>query len=120
MHKQQLLHVVHLWRVIAIGLVSLFFPILLVAQSSTILDFQEVQLEVKGEIFNTFFSVVQDQQGYLWFGTNNGLLKYDGYESKVYRHNEDDSTSIGGKRVLDLGDNPILLLYADSHGDLWT
>jgi len=107
------------WRAISIGLISLLYSLSIVAQSSTFNDFQEVQLEVKGEEFNTFFSIAQDQQGYLWFGTNNGLLRYDGYESKIYRNDAHDSTSIGGNQLLDLGDNPILLLYVDSQGDLW-
>lgn len=106
-------------RAISVGLVSLLYPLLIVAQSTTFFDFQEVRLEVQGEAFNTFFSIAQDQEGYLWFGTNNGLVRYDGYESKVYRNDANDSTTIGGNRVLDLGDNPILLLYVDSQGDLW-
>jgi ligand-binding sensor domain-containing protein len=89
------------------------------AQSSTFVDFQEVRLEANGERFNTFFSIAQDQEGYLWFGTNNGLVRYDGLEAKVYRNKASDSTSIGGHRLLDLGDNPILLLYVDSQNALW-
>ncbi len=108
-----------LWRLISVGLVSLLLPFLIVAQSATFSDFEEVRLEVKSEEFNTFFSIAQDHEGYLWFGTNNGLVRYDGYQSKVYRNDADDSTTIGGNQLLDLGANPILLLFVDSQGDLW-
>ena len=29
----------------------------------------------------------KDSQGYMWFGTRDGLNRYDGYSFKVYRHN---------------------------------
>ncbi len=56
-------------------------------------------------------SVVQDQQGFIWIGTIDGLNRYDGYTIKTYRSNLDDSTS--------LCDNKISALYVDSEGVLW-
>lgn len=35
----------------------------------------------------------RDQMGFLWFGTESGLNRYDGYECKVYKHNPFDTTS---------------------------
>ena len=29
-------------------------------------------------------SLVQDQEGYIWIGTRNGLAKYDGYNVETY------------------------------------
>ncbi len=37
---------------------------------------------------------VQDQHGFIWFGTWNGLYKYDGYTFQGYWHNPDDSLSL--------------------------
>ena len=34
----------------------------------------------------TVFAVTQDQVGHMWFGTRDGLNKYDGYQFTVYRH----------------------------------
>ncbi len=31
--------------------------------------------------------VLQDKRGYIWFGTQNGLVRYDGYKVKVYNLN---------------------------------
>ena len=32
-------------------------------------------------------SVIQDNDGYIWIGTRLGLIRYDGYNKKVYRNN---------------------------------
>jgi signal transduction histidine kinase/ligand-binding sensor domain-containing protein/DNA-binding response OmpR family regulator len=38
--------------------------------------------------------IFQDRQGFLWFGTYDGLNRYDGYDFKVYRNQPEDSSSI--------------------------
>ncbi|MGH7597506.1 MAG: two-component regulator propeller domain-containing protein [bacterium] len=43
---------------------------------------------------NTVRCILQDSQNFLWFGTPDGLARYDGYSFKVYKHDPDDSTSI--------------------------
>lgn len=35
---------------------------------------------------NTIYSSLQDRQGYLWFGTEKGLVKYDGHSFKIFTH----------------------------------
>jgi len=47
----------------------------------------------------------------MWFGTKDGLNKYDGYGITVYRHDPDDPVSIP--------DNYIESIYEDSSGVLW-
>ncbi len=56
------------------------------------------------------WSITQDSKGYLWFGTEDGLNKYDAYRFTVYRHNPADNTSIS--------DNAIQAIMEDSDG-LW-
>jgi hypothetical protein len=36
----------------------------------------------------------QDKRGFMWFGTANGLNRYDGASVKVYRHDPDDPNSL--------------------------
>lgn len=56
-------------------------------------------------------AILQDSQGFMWFGTNNGLNRYDGYEMTVFSHDPEDSTT--------LGNNSINVLFEDSKQNLW-
>ena len=47
-------------------------------------------------------SIIQDKQGFMWFGTFDGLNKFDGYNFTVYRHNSKDSTSIINNMITNL------------------
>jgi signal transduction histidine kinase/ligand-binding sensor domain-containing protein/DNA-binding response OmpR family regulator len=38
--------------------------------------------------------IFQDRKGFLWFGTYNGLNRYDGYDFRVYRNQPEDTSSI--------------------------
>lgn len=60
---------------------------------------------------STIFALLQDNEGYLWLGTIDGLNRYDGYEFKVFVNNPNDSTSIS--------DNFISALFEDSDGFIW-
>lgn len=53
----------------------------------------------------------QDDQGFMWIGSQDGLNRYDGYGVKVYRHDPDDPYS--------LSSNWINALYQDDQGILW-
>ena len=43
---------------------------------------------------NAGLDIFQDSRGYLWFGTQDGLNRYDGYSFKVYKHDPDDPKSL--------------------------
>ncbi len=60
---------------------------------------------------STVNCMIQDRKGFLWFGTANGLNRYDGYSFNVYLNDPADSTSIS--------DNGILSLYEDKNGFIW-
>jgi len=55
--------------------------------------------------------ITQDKKGFLWIGTLEGLNRYDGYNIKIFKHNPDDSTSLGA--------NSIYSIYEDKSGTLW-
>lgn len=56
-------------------------------------------------------AILKDKWGYMWFGTDDGLTRYDGAHFTVYSHNPADSTSIRSNAVLEL--------YEDAKGTLW-
>jgi signal transduction histidine kinase/ligand-binding sensor domain-containing protein/CheY-like chemotaxis protein/AraC-like DNA-binding protein len=60
---------------------------------------------------NLVTSIIQDSKGFLWFGTQDGLNRYDGYNIKVFKNSEEDTCSVL--------DNLIFSLYVDSKGELW-
>ncbi len=55
--------------------------------------------------------IFQDKLGFMWFGTQDGLNRYDGYSFKVFKNISDDSTS--------LSDNFIFSIYEDESGTLF-
>ena len=48
---------------------------------------------------NTVWAIAQDNKGYMWFGTKDGLSRFDGYQFKTYHFDEEDSLSIGSNWV---------------------
>jgi ligand-binding sensor domain-containing protein len=55
--------------------------------------------------------ILQDRRGFIWFGTLDGLNRYDGYEFRVYRHEPFNSRTISLNRIN--------CLIEDSSGNLW-
>ncbi len=60
---------------------------------------------------STVRCILQDHRGFMWFGTEDGLNRYDGYTIKVYRPNPDNPHSIN--------DGWINTLYQDRQGYIW-
>ncbi len=56
-------------------------------------------------------SVAKDKDGFIWFGTEDGLDRYDGISFKSFRYDPHDSTSINS--------SSIMALLVSSKGDLW-
>lgn len=57
---------------------------------------------------NTVNQILQDRKGFMWFGTKEGLNRYDGLSFRVYK-----------KENSGLGKNFITALYEDSDGYIW-
>lgn len=55
--------------------------------------------------------VIQDQYGFIWIGSVDGLARYDGYHYKFFKHDLDDPNS--------LGSNQVTALFEDHTGTLW-
>ncbi|HMO61470.1 MAG TPA: two-component regulator propeller domain-containing protein [Ferruginibacter sp.] len=60
---------------------------------------------------NQVNTVVQDEEGYLWIGTTDGLQRYDGVRFRTFTHIPGDSFS--------LPSNPVLQLLMDKNKRLW-
>jgi ligand-binding sensor domain-containing protein len=55
--------------------------------------------------------MVQDDQGFLWLGTEDGLRRYDGYRFREYRNDPNNPNSLSGSYVY--------ALFKDRSGKLW-
>ena len=51
---------------------------------------------------NCVTSIGQDSTGYLWFGTYDGLNRFDGYHFTVYRNNNLDSNSLSHNQIREI------------------
>ncbi|MGD9317051.1 MAG: two-component regulator propeller domain-containing protein, partial [Anaerolineae bacterium] len=73
-------------------------------------DFQHFSIE-QGLSQSVVPSILQDSRGFMWFGTQDGLNRFDGYEFVVYKHDPEDPDSLGG--------NFVQALNEDTSGTLW-
>jgi PAS domain S-box-containing protein len=60
---------------------------------------------------STVNCIIQDKYGFMWFGTQDGLNKYDGYDFTVFKPRRNATGSISN--------NVIRIIYEDSYGYLW-
>jgi ligand-binding sensor domain-containing protein/signal transduction histidine kinase len=72
--------------------------------------FRHYQVE-NGLSNNAVICSLQDKKGFMWFGTKDGLDRFDGYSFKIFRSDPDDTGSIGS--------NFIHSLYEDRNGIIW-
>ena len=98
---------------------TLFLAVFYSASASARTDIGEVQTDAQSYYFrtmnvsdglsqNTVFEILQDRTGYMWFGTKDGLNRYDGRTFRIY--NRDNS----GLRC-----NIITNLAEDCYGTIW-
>ncbi len=75
------------------------------------LNFRHLSID-DGLSQNAVYSILQDSRGFMWFGTKDGLNRYDGRNFVVYQHNPFDSTSIS--------DAYVSKMLEDSRGNILT
>lgn len=98
---------------------KLFFLLFILAMSSLLCqNFSENnQLKFKkysheeGLSQSSVLCILQDSKGYMWFGTRDGLNKYDGHKFKTYRCNYKDKRSISNSFIK--------CLFEDKNGNIW-
>lgn len=88
----------------------LFLLIALSAKGDEIFYFSNLSLD-EGLSQISVTAIHQDRSGFMWFGTRNGLNRYDGYDFDVYLTSLTDASTIS--------DNHILCIAEDEKGNLW-
>lgn len=103
------------------GLTRVIYCILLVAStwlgmagpaeaSQRSLRFERLSMD-EGMLQFSILSILQDRQGYIWFGSQSGLQRYDGYRLTMFRNDADNPDS--------LPDNYVSASWEDPDGMLW-
>ena len=80
------------------------------AQNSDLPEFEHLTTET-GLSQSIITSIAQDKMGFIWIGTEDGLNKYDGFQTEVFRRDFSDPSTIS--------DNWIRDMLLDSDGTLW-
>ncbi len=74
------------------------------------LNFRNLSTE-NGLPTNHIDTILQDKKGFIWLGTQEGLIRYDGYRFQTYKNNPADSKTISS--------DSIMSLLEDQSGKLW-
>lgn len=74
------------------------------------LRFEQMSIE-EGLPQQSVHSVLQDRQGFMWFATHGGLVRFDGYRMTVFRHEREEAHSLSSNRLWKI--------FEDREGTLW-
>lgn len=74
------------------------------------LRFQHLGLD-EGLPQESVLTILQDRTGFMWLGTQAGLVRFDGYRARVFRNDPTDAAS--------LVDNYVQTSHEDENGRLW-
>jgi signal transduction histidine kinase/ligand-binding sensor domain-containing protein/DNA-binding response OmpR family regulator len=102
---QRLVKIIALITIFLISSFTFVYPQL---QEYSIVNFKTVP----GLPTKIAYSVFKDSKGFMWFGTETGLYRWDGIDYKIFRYDPDDSTSISGNMIG-------RILLEDNDGNLW-
>jgi len=73
-------------------------------------EFKKISAE-QGISHSAVLCILQDSRGFMWFGTQNGLNRYDGRKFRIYMNNADDKSSLPG--------NYIKTIFEDKDDNIW-
>ena len=83
-----------------LGVLVLMFCLV---STDAVAQYQNLKFEsystLEGLSSSTCIEIFQDSRGFMWFGTIDGLNKFDGYEFTIYRPEYGNTNSLGGNRI---------------------
>lgn len=97
-------------KLLALGLAIFMCAIQPASAQAPKLKFSHIN-SFQGLSNSTVETIYQDHRGFIWFGTRDGLNRYDGYQMTVFKNNPTNTSSIS--------DDYIRCLYEDSDHQLW-
>jgi signal transduction histidine kinase/ligand-binding sensor domain-containing protein/DNA-binding response OmpR family regulator len=64
---------------------------------------------------NTVTSILCDSKGFLWFGTMNGLNRYDGYSFKIYQNTLSQSVELTNNRIVSIWEDKKQFIWFETY-----
>jgi len=86
-------------------------PVFYIANSQAQIPTVELYSIENGLSQTSVNCLIQDNRGFIWIGTQDGLNKFDGYSFRILRNEPADSNS--------LSNNFINCIYEDASGNIW-
>ncbi|HYQ58096.1 MAG TPA: two-component regulator propeller domain-containing protein, partial [Draconibacterium sp.] len=99
-------YLIHLLKIIFIATIGIYN-----ANAQSNIRFEHLTTK-DGLSINSIFSICQDKEGFMWFGTWYGVNKYDGYSFTEFKHDPANTKT-------SLVNNVINTMLEDSKGRLW-
>ncbi|SDX29249.1 Signal transduction histidine kinase [Lutibacter oricola] len=96
------------WPLVILLVVGFLFTNSSFAQSSISFDHLSTK---NGLSQNDVNAIYQDNKGFMWFGTHDGLNRYDGYNFSIYKPKANDNYSINSTLIWNI--------VGDNNGNLW-
>ncbi|HEY6435870.1 MAG TPA: two-component regulator propeller domain-containing protein, partial [Ignavibacteriaceae bacterium] len=60
--------------------------------------------------------ILQDKNGFMWFGTQDGLNRYDGYNIKIFKNSPGDSSSLSNNFIFSIIEDKSGILFIETQG----
>ncbi|MGL5752784.1 MAG: ligand-binding sensor domain-containing protein, partial [Paraclostridium sp.] len=96
-------------KFIIFSIISICIIVINTSSSYANFNFKNITIE-SGINQGTIEAIFQDEEGYIWLGSNDGLNRYNGYEFKLYNYNEDENS---------ISNNYISDITQDKNGNIW-
>ncbi len=87
------------FNAVLLGVLLTFAALLQVAYAQEDKSFFDHLTVEDGLSYNWITNIYQDDQGFLWIATEEGLNRYDGHQFKFYKHNRMDPTTISRNHI---------------------
>ena len=97
-------------RYLLFNIFFLFTSSVVFGQNDPLISISKVTPE-GGVVHSQINSIIEDNQGFIWFSTYNGLFSYNAIDIKRYSNLQNDSTSISTNRIRSL--------FKDTSGKIW-
>jgi ligand-binding sensor domain-containing protein len=75
------------------------------------------QLNLDNNLPNSHIkAILEDKHGFMWLGTEEGLVRYDGYNFEIYKHKPDDDNSLSSDNINALWEDPNGIIWLATMG----